>query len=191
MTCDSGHANEINMIKCNRSGTRLASCSDDMSTRIWNVENLPTVSVPGLPGLFMGADQVLVLRGHIHSVSTLGWCPPVPGTNELLVTYVFRYICLFARTELPRASFDGTARLWDSVTGQCLKVFSDHRRPVYALAVSPDGSWLATGSGDGWLHVYDLGVILFFAYSSSMLNSRLGQDKEMVMVCWCGETWHF
>lgn len=58
-----------------------------------------------------------------------------------------------------RASFDGTARLWDSVTGQCLRVFSDHRRPVYALAVSPDGSWLATGSGDGWLHVYDVAVI--------------------------------
>ena len=57
-----------------------------------------------------------------------------------------------------RSSFDGTARLWDSVTGECLKVFSDHKRPVYAHAFSPDGEGLATGSGDGWLHVYSMAV---------------------------------
>lgn len=71
------------MIKCNNAGTRLASCSDDMSTRIWNVENAAR-SADAIPGL--AQDQVLILQGHIHSVSTLGWCPPVRGRNELLVT---------------------------------------------------------------------------------------------------------
>jgi transducin (beta)-like 1 len=29
---------------------------------------------------------------------------------------------------------------------------------VYALRFSPSGRWLATGSGDGWLHIYDVKV---------------------------------
>ncbi|KAJ7110376.1 WD40 repeat-like protein [Mycena crocata] len=137
----SGHTNEINQIKCNPSGTRLASCSDDMSARIWKVDNISTSgdSIPGLGG--PDSDSSLLLVGHKHSVSTIGWCPNTPaGTNEILAT----------------SSFDGTARLWDSVTGECLKVFTDHKRPVYALKFNPTGRWIATGSGDGWLHVYDV-----------------------------------
>ncbi|RDB29531.1 F-box-like/WD repeat-containing protein TBL1Y [Hypsizygus marmoreus] len=134
-----GHMNEINQIKCNPAGTRLASCSDDMTARVWNVQGIvnPTDDIPGL----VASDAVIVLEGHKHSVSTIAWCPDRNlGPHPLIAT----------------SSFDGTARLWDSVTGECLKTFADHKRPVYALAFSPDGSWLATGSGDGWLHIYDV-----------------------------------
>ena len=61
------------------------------------------------------------------------------------------------------SSFDSTARLWDSVTGRCLKVISDHKRPVYTLSFSPNGRWLATGSGDGWIHIYSVIVSNFNA----------------------------
>ena len=57
-----------------------------------------------------------------------------------------------------RASFDFTARLWDSVTGDCLKVFTDHTKYVFALSFSPDGSLLASGGGDGALNMYDVKV---------------------------------
>jgi len=42
------------------------------------------------------------------------------------------------------------------MTGECLKILADHLRPVYALAFSPDGRWLGTGSGDGWMNVYSV-----------------------------------
>ncbi|KAJ3509698.1 hypothetical protein NLJ89_g5083 [Agrocybe chaxingu] len=132
-----GHKDEVNQIRVNPSGTRLASCSDDGTAYVWKVDNLspPADTIPGLSA----SDHVVVLKGHSHSVSTVGWCVDHPaGTNELLAT----------------SSFDGTARIWDSVTGQCLHVFQDHRRPVYSLTFSPDGKYLATGSGDGWLHIY-------------------------------------
>ncbi len=68
---------------------------------------------------------------------------------------------LFALCSLScRSGFDGTARLWDSVTGDCLHVFSDHKMAIFALAFSPDARFFTTGSGDGWLHVYDVKVIL-------------------------------
>lgn len=57
-----------------------------------------------------------------------------------------------------RASFDFTARLWDSVTGDCLKVFTDHTKYVFALSFNPDGTLLASGGGDGSLNMYDVKV---------------------------------
>ncbi|TFK77481.1 WD40 repeat-like protein [Pluteus cervinus] len=136
----SGHKTEINRMKVNPSGTRLASCSDDATARIWNVEKLGGEK-DGIPGLSSSSDHVVVLSGHRHSVTTVAWCPYQPaGTSEMIAT----------------SSFDGTARFWDSATGECLHVFSDHRRSIYALIFSPDGQWLATGSGDGFLHIYNV-----------------------------------
>lgn len=134
-----GHKDEINQIKVNPDGNRLASCSDDGTACIWNVDNInEATDADAIPGLST-SYQAVILKGHNHSVSTVGWCVDYPkGTNELLAT----------------SSFDGTARLWDSVTGECLHVFRDHRRPLYALKFSPDGILIATGSGDGWMHIY-------------------------------------
>jgi transducin (beta)-like 1 len=61
------------------------------------------------------------------------------------------------------ASFDTTSRLWDADTGACLKVFTNHTKPIYAISFSPDGRWLATGGGDGWFHLYDAVVRSGFA----------------------------
>ncbi|KAF9270724.1 WD40 repeat-like protein [Marasmius fiardii PR-910] len=138
-----GHKDEINQLKANPSGTRLASCSDDMTTRIWNVSNISTTppddSIPGLGGFGSDSNPV-VLNGHKHSVSTIEWFRHPQVKNELIAT----------------GAFDATVRIWDSVTGQCERVLSDHKRPIYALSVSPNGAWLASGGGDGWLHIYTI-----------------------------------
>ncbi|KAJ7274890.1 WD40 repeat-like protein [Mycena rebaudengoi] len=139
----SGHENEINQIKCNSSGTHLVSCSDDTTARIWNIAGISAPDDASLdaPGLNAHPVESIVLRGHTHSVATAAWCPRHPAnmSNELIAT----------------CSFDQSARIWDSVTGDCLQVFTDHKRPVYALKYNPSGRWLATGGGDGWLHIYD------------------------------------
>ncbi|KAF7329882.1 hypothetical protein MKEN_00251900 [Mycena kentingensis (nom. inval.)] len=122
-----GHTGEINQIKFNPARTRLASGADDHTARIW------TLSQPD--------DEPIVLSGHTHSVNMVSWVPLAsPGTNELFMT----------------ASFDNTARLWDAITGACLHIFADHKRPVYALKCNTSGQLVATGSGDGWLHIYDI-----------------------------------
>nr|GAT45993.1 predicted protein [Mycena chlorophos] len=128
-----GHTSEINQIVFNPAGTKVASGSDDQTARIWTLGNLEESAV--------APESCVVLSGHTGQINTLCWCPAEkPSNHELLAT----------------SSFDGTARLWDSVTGACLHIFADHKRPIYTLKISPDHRWLATGSGDGWLHVYDL-----------------------------------
>ncbi|KIM88979.1 hypothetical protein PILCRDRAFT_813977 [Piloderma croceum F 1598] len=136
----SGHTDEINQIKCNLSRTKLASCADDQTARIWNVSDLSGSRSPdAIPGL-SESDRVILLEGHEHSVSSIAWCPRTTAGIDIIAT----------------AAFDCTVRLWDSMTGECLKVLADHTRPVYALTFSPDGRWLGTGSGDGWMNIYSV-----------------------------------
>jgi transducin (beta)-like 1 len=81
------------------------------------------------------------------------------------------------------ASFDTTARLWDADTGACLKVFTHHKKPIYAIAFSPDGRWLATGGGDGWFHLYDTSVRSRFARAIlfRFTQDALGEGESLVL----------
>jgi len=47
-------------------------------------------------------------------------------------------------------SFDLTVRIWDTDSGDCLKILQGHNQLVQAVAFSPDGKHIA--SGDGWNH---------------------------------------
>lgn len=95
-----GHGTEINQIKPNPSSTRLASCSDDTTSRIWNISGhkswVPEISdtdssfipVPGLSS--QHTHSCVILKGHKAAVSATSWCAPnAPGGHELLATWVW------------------------------------------------------------------------------------------------------
>src|SRR6266702_692192 len=80
------------------------------------------------------------------------------------------------------ASFDSTARLWDADTGICLQAFTHHKKPIYSIAFSPDGRWLATGGGDGWVHLYDVAVRYLFSLSLAFsLRQTPGEAEDLVL----------
>lgn len=62
-----GHRDEVNCVKFDKSGTLLASCSDDYSARVWSSPQLPVVK----------------LEGHEKEVCTLRWDPNFNGTQTL------------------------------------------------------------------------------------------------------------
>ncbi|KAI5836011.1 WD40 repeat-like protein [Schizophyllum commune Tattone D] len=139
----SGHSTEINQIKANRDGTKLATCSEDRTARVWDISLIRASSPAGedFPGLGITDLRSVVLEGHEKGVSTITWQPAlVEGVPELLAT----------------SSFDGTARLWVARTGRSWAVFRDNKRAVYAISFRPDGRFLATGSGDGFMHIYNV-----------------------------------
>ena len=51
---------------------------------------------------------------------------------------------------------DRTVRVWDLATGSERAVLAGHTRPVWAVAITPDGARAVSGDGDGTLRVWDL-----------------------------------
>ena len=86
-----GNSTEINQIKANRDGTKLATCSEDRTARVWDISLIRASSPAGedFPGLGITDLRSVVLEGHEKGVSTITWQPAlVEGVPELLATYV-------------------------------------------------------------------------------------------------------
>lgn len=126
----SGHQGEVNAIKWDPTGSLLASCSDDCTSKIWSMKQ---------------DKYVHDLREHAKEIYTIKWSPTGPGTsnpNQQLI--------------LASASFDSTIKLWDVELGSLLCSLNGHREPVYSIAFSPNGEYVASGSLDKCVHLWSV-----------------------------------
>ncbi|XP_057500227.1 WD40 repeat-containing protein HOS15-like [Actinidia eriantha] len=63
----SGHQGEVNCVKWDPTGSLLASCSDDITAKIWSMKQ---------------DKYVHDLREHAKEIYTIRWSPTRPGTNN-------------------------------------------------------------------------------------------------------------
>ena len=123
------------------SGTHLASCSTDLSIKLWDVSTYACLRT---------------LRGHDHTISSVIFLPQLDlvASSETASSGVDAATA-GARTLLS-ASRDTTVKMWDVETGFCDHTLSDHTDWVRCLATrASDGTLWASSGNDQVIYVYD------------------------------------
>ena len=149
------HTAGVTSVAFDRDERWLATGSDDMSVRLWQV---PASGDAGLQASDLEAEP-LVLRGHESGVTSVAFSPDSHW--------------------LAAGGWDGSVRLWDVSALLALGdaggpatdlrsvlpssetlVLRGHAGGVRSVAFSSDGSWLASGSDDGTARLWDLPALL-------------------------------
>ncbi len=157
-----GHRFEVLSVSWSPDGTRLATGSEDITAKVWDVA---------------GGREMHTLKGHTNAVSSVSWSPDgtrlatgshdgtakvwdAAGRRELLTlrghTGQVRSVSWSPDgTRLATGSDDGTAKIWDASGGHERLTLRGHAGRVFAVTWSPDGTRLATGSDDRTAKVWD------------------------------------
>jgi WD40 repeat protein len=132
--CLVGHEGWIRAVRFESSGQRLISGGDDATLRIWDVTT---------------GDCLQVLSGHRRAIMSVAYAPPLDTAQaETLATAVDGAIIV-------SGSQDCTVRIWDAVTGQCLRVLSAVKTRIWSVALHPGGRLLLSGSNDSTLRLWN------------------------------------
>ncbi|XP_004509095.1 WD40 repeat-containing protein HOS15-like isoform X2 [Cicer arietinum] len=160
-----GHQGEVNCVKWDPTGSLLASCSDDITAKIWSLKQ----------------DKYLHdLREHSKEIYTIRWSPTGPGTNNPNKKLV-----------LASASFDSTVKLWDVELGKLIYSLNAHRHPVYSVAFSPNGEYIASGSLDKSLHIWSLKegkIVRTYAGSGGIFEVCWNKEGDKIAACFANNT---
>jgi WD40 repeat protein len=187
-----GHERDVTSVSLSPDGTRVASGSDDMTVRVWDVVssrqlhclrghestiNAVTYSPDGLR-IVSGADdctirvwnactgtQEVCLRGHTGWVNCVGFSPD--GLWIVSGSGTIRVWDALSGEPLHKPK-DCTVRVWDVRSGEELHRLGEHDYPVTDVAYSSDGERIISGSDyDGIIKVWKVGT-------GSLLSSEKG-----------------
>jgi WD40 repeat protein len=131
-----GHAWQITDLDFSHDGTRLVTASGDRTARVWSPSTWSPTSAASAPASW---SSQLTMVGHKAMLNSAQF----NSDGTLIVT----------------ASYDGTARVWDAQTGECLVTHVGHEGPVNAARFSARGFLLATAGSDGTARVWATGTV--------------------------------
>lgn len=139
-----GHMDPVVSVQFSRDGTKLLTASLDESARVWNVETGRQMA------RLFGTDT----SGHEARVWDAVFCPNFEKDAEgNLIRDESGQLQPLPETQIVTVSEDRTARVWVDETGKWndagevtpLPPFTGHDAPIYSVACSPDGQYIATG----------------------------------------------
>jgi WD40 repeat protein/predicted Ser/Thr protein kinase len=129
-----GHEKHVFSAAFSPDSRLLATCSQNSTVRLWQVDPLTPPSPPGEGGEG-GVRGCRVLTGHTDEVFAAAFHPD--------------------GTRLATGGRDGGVWLWDLERGEAVARLPGHITYVWSLAFSPDGATLVSGSGDSTVRLWD------------------------------------
>lgn len=122
--------------------TTLTGHADEVNAICWSPDGnfIASCSDDGVAKIWTERGLVHNLRGHSKEIYTLRWCPLAEGKPLKVCT----------------ASFDGSVKVWDASSGAEIYTLRRQAQPVYSVAPSPNGEFLAMGSLGGYVSVWNV-----------------------------------
>ncbi|CAE6425532.1 unnamed protein product [Rhizoctonia solani] len=132
-----GHSGAVTCIAFAPDGAQIISGSLDKTLRIWEIN---TESKTGITPF---SHFLTIVHSLMDAHPRLVMSSPLTGhTGEIsAVSFSSDGLCVIS------GSSDGTARMWDTKTGNPICRPFKHNRVVNGLVISPDGKYLATRCG--------------------------------------------
>ena len=160
-----GHTGRVRSVSFSPDGTLLASGSDDVSIKLWDVAS---------------RQNIATLEGHTGRVRSVSFSPDgtllASGSDDVSIKLwdvaKRQNIATLTEENSDRASFLsvsfspdgtllasgswGTVLLWDVAKRQNVASLKGHRDWVRSVSFSPDGTLLASGSDDVSIKLWDV-----------------------------------
>ena len=150
-----GHDFWIASVAFSPDETRIASGSVDFTIRLWDAITGDFTSLTGHEGAVLSvvfspsgkhiASGSRDRKIRIWDVQTCKpFLKPFEGHEDDIQSIVYS----LDGTKIVSGSLDTTVRIWDSTNGELLSVLKGCTFGIHCVAISPDGSLIASGSGD-------------------------------------------
>ncbi|PAV76518.1 hypothetical protein WR25_13645 [Diploscapter pachys] len=157
-----GHSGPIYSVNFSPDRRLLLSSSGDNTVRIWSLDTQRNVVVYRTPSPIWQAQ--FCNRGYYFCTGGADgqaalWCTERMHPLRLLPDSYGHVSCVDFHPNcnyIVGGSDDRYVRVWDALSGTCVRTLCGHKAGIRAIKCSPDGRYVVSMSADGSIYVWDI-----------------------------------